>query len=567
MTAGADLLQSIRDARPSLRQDAGPHLNGDNLADMLERLAAQFARPGRRLVIDPGGIDGALVILASVFSAPTAVIPSGNPDLRAIVIERHRPDVVLDEQATVDLARRVVENAASPNAIASPNIASPKTFDVDEGQLLLPTSGTTGEPKLVVLQASQLLHSARAVGTSLALTPADTTIAVMPLSHVHGLVASVIAPLLAGGTVVVADGFSAARATASIDEHGANWISAVPSILQLLLQQSLRNGWLPARPFRFLRSASAALPPSLLERLEDRFSCPVLEAYGMTEAAHEISSNRRENRTPGSVGWASGCAVTVLNQRSTPGSTALGELAIRGPQVTSGYLGMPTRADDEWLRTGDLGWIDDEGRIWIHGRSKEVINRSGETIAPRLIEDALLRLEGIVGAVAFSVPDEHHGEVPAAIVLTEGRHRLDTGAIDERALRQDLLPHLHHRHVPVGVSRVDRLPLGRTGKPDRLAAARFFLETWPRVEPTDPTADGADGDDDDGAGPIATAWADLFGRTIKVDERFGDLGGDSLLAHALVMHYEEANIPLTILDIAASVTIRSHAALLARILG
>jgi hypothetical protein len=253
--------------------------------------------------------------------------------------------------------------------------------------------------------------------------------------------------------------------------------------------------------------------------------------------------------------------VTVLDANASPGSSALGELAIRGEQVTDGYLGAPVRTEDAWLPTGDLGWIDRDGRIWIHGRSKEVINRSGETIGPGIIEDALLRLDGIVRTVVFSIPHERHGEVPAALVVS------DAGAKEERLLRHALLRHLHHRHVPVGITEVDELPLGRTGKPDRRAAAQRFLEDWPRDDPN-PTAlaTNREGEGDWGD-RIRRVWAILFGRAVADDESFVDLGGDSLLAHALVTHYDDAEIPLTILDVATSVTIRSHAGLAARVAG
>lgn len=561
MSAAAELADLLRMAHPVLSAEDGRRLDAEGLVDILRRLAEQFdggrrvgrTAPPRRMVVDPGGFEGALIILASVFSAPTAVIPSGHPHLRSVVLEQHRPNTVVDAVGATELARRVLAGAAR----SDPYSDSLFPFERGDGQLLLPTSGTTGEPKVVVLRAAQLLLSARNVAVSLALGPTDTTVSVMPLSHVHGLVASVLAPLVTGGSVIVAGGFRPAAVMASIDRNGANWITAVPSLLELLLHESLRTGWLPARPFRFLRSASSSLPPSLLERLEERFGCPVVEAYGMTEAAHEIASNRPDERTPGSVGRASGCTVGVLDEHSTLGATGLGEIAIRGVQVTHGYLGATPRADDAWLRTGDLGWIDGEGRIWIHGRSKDVINRSGETIAPRAVEDALLRMDVVVNALTFSVPHDHHGEVPAALVVTH-----ENQPIDERSLRHGLLTHLHHRHVPVGITRVDGIPLGRTGKPDRQAAAQRFLDQWPRVEPVlsvDDAAQTAMGE------RVAAVWSTLFGREIVDDESFVGLGGDSLLAVALVALYDEAGLPLTILDFATSVTIKSHAALAIRI--
>ncbi len=559
MSAAAELASLLRIAHPVLIAEDGRHLDAEGLVDTLRRLAEQldggrrvgWTEPPRRVVVDPGGFEGALIILASVFSAPTAVIPSGDPHLRSVILEQHRPDTVVDPVGATELARRVLAARSDPYS------GSLFPFERGDGQLLLPTSGTTGEPKIVVLRAAQLLLSARNVAVSLALGPTDTTVSVMPLSHVHGLVASVLAPLVTGGSVIVADGFRPAAVIASIDRHGANWITAVPSVLELLLHQSLRTGWLPARPFRFLRSASSALPPSLLERLEERFGCPVVEAYGMTEAAHEIASNRPDERTPGSVGRASGCTVGVLDEHLTLRATGLGEIAIRGVQVTHGYLGATPRSDDAWLRTGDLGWIDGEGRIWIHGRSKDVINRSGETIAPRAVEDALLRLDVVVNALTFSVPHDHHGEVPAALVVTQ-----DDQPIDERSLRHGLLTHLHHRHVPVGITRVDEIPLGRTGKPDRQAAAQRFLDEWPRVEPVvsvdDPVQTAM-------CERVAAVWSTLFGRQVADDESFVGLGGDSLLAVGLVALYDEAGIPLSILDVATSVTMKSHAALAIRI--
>ena len=190
----------------------------------------------------------------------------------------------------------------------------------------------------------------------------------------------------------------------------------------------------------------------------------------MTEASHQITSNTAASRRAGSVGRPTGTEVVTLDERGQAmGPGRLGELAIRGESVTTGYLGEARRPSDAWLRTGDLGWIDRDGFVWLHARTKEAINRGGETIAPAEVEDALLRLPGVAASIAFGVPDRHLGSVVAALVVWDRSH---TGRGDERRLRHQLLEHLGHRRVPVGIEFVDAIPLGRTGKPDRTEASR-----------------------------------------------------------------------------------------------
>lgn len=547
-----DLVALLRSGGAVLGDTAGRRLEGEQLVAVLDAIARQLADrvpvtsdgPPRMVLVDPGGMSGALAILASVFSASTAIVPPGDPQLMSFVTEQHRPHLLLEADAVEAIVAAALERVEAPVRDGAVRDA------LSGGSLLLPTSGTTGDPKIVPLASHQLLHSATAVAAALDLGPDDSTLTVMPLSHVHGLVASVLAPLCSGGCTIVAPGFRAADSPGWIDRFGISWMSAVPTILQQLVGEAERTRWVPARPLRLLRSASSALPTSLLERLEAYFGCPVIEAYGMTEGAHQIASNRPSDRMPGSVGRPAGCEVTTLGSDGTPTLGRMGELAIRGEQVTVGYLGTAARSEGEWLPTGDLGWIDDTGRVWIHGRSKEVINRSGETISPRSIEDALLRVPGIERAIAFSVPDAHHGEVPAAMVVLSAAMRFD-----ERTIRHALLAHLQARHVPLRITEVTSLPLGRTGKPDRLSASRVAVTGGVGVREA---AVGAVADDRV-LGLVADAWRVVLGREVRADDSFVDSGGDSLLAYELVAALRDRGLPLTILDVATALTQRRQA--------
>ncbi|RST84433.1 AMP-dependent synthetase [Aquibium carbonis] len=341
--------------------------------------------------------------------------------------------------------------------------------------LLLHTSGTTARPKLVGLTRANIEASIRNIVGTLGLGHDDVGLSILPLFHIHGLIATLCAPLSAGGAVVCTAGFDAMKVFRWIGEFSPSWYSAVPSMHQAILQRAKRNpGILGKARLRFVRSSSAALAPATLEGLERTFGCPVVEAYGMTEAAHQITSNGLAHRQPGSVGHATGTQVRIVDDawRDVPAGT-VGAIVIKGENVHTGYLKAPnanaTAFRNGWFDTGDQGHLDVHGRLTITGRTKEIINRGGEKIAPLEIDAVLARDDRIAEAIAFGIPHKTLGEdVAVAIVRAEGQL---LKADDIRgALAKVLAPH----KVPRTVVFLEAIPKGPTGKIQRLRLAQML---------------------------------------------------------------------------------------------
>ena len=345
--------------------------------------------------------------------------------------------------------------------------------------LILHTSGTTSRPKIVPLLQRNVAASARHIGTALALTPADRCLNVMPLFHIHGLIAALAASLAAGASVCCAPGFDAVRFFGWLGAVRPSWYTAVPTMHQTLLQRAPRHAQIIARaPLRFIRSSSASLPAQVMLELAATFNAPVIEAYGMTEAAHQMASNPLPPRAqkPGSVGVAAGPQIRIADEgadRLADGST--GEVVISGPNVTPGYEGNPdgnARAffqaeGRRWFRTGDQGALDDEGYLTLTGRLKEIINRGGEKISPLEVDGILMDHPAVQQVVTFAMPHAKLGEdVAAAVVLRDGV------AADEAALRAFAASRLAAFKVPRRIVILAEIPKGATGKLQRIGLAQ-----------------------------------------------------------------------------------------------
>ncbi|HEY5677428.1 MAG TPA: AMP-binding protein, partial [Myxococcales bacterium] len=349
----------------------------------------------------------------------------------------------------------------------------------DDIALLLHTSGTTSRPKLVPLLQRNVLASARHIAETLALTPADVCLNVMPLFHIHGLMAATLASIFAGARVCCSPGFNALRFYGWLEEVRPTWYTAVPTMHQAILARAERHRDVLARThLRFLRSSSASLPAPVMLELERTFRAPVVEAYGMTEAAHQMASNPLPPRTrkPGSVGMAAGPEIAIMDAQGAllPRGES-GEIVIRGPNVTSGYVENPEANakafTNGWFRTGDQGNLDEDGYLRINGRLKEMINRGGEKISPLEVDVVLMEHPAVQVALTFGMPHETLGEeVAAAVVLKEGK------TATERELRGFAEKHLVHYKVPHHIVFVSELPRGPTGKLQRIGlAARLGL--------------------------------------------------------------------------------------------
>jgi len=345
----------------------------------------------------------------------------------------------------------------------------------DDVALVLHTSGTTSRPKIVPLTQRNLVASAHNIGTALQLRAQDRCLNIMPLFHIHGLMACVLASLGAGGSVYCTPGFNALRFFAWLEDARPTWYSAVPTMHQAILARAQRNLDTVARAkLRLIRSSSASLPPQVMAELEAAFDAPVIEAYAMTEAAHQMTSNPLPpgRREPGSVGRAAGLEVAIMNARGKllpPG--AVGEIVIRGENVTKGYENNPAANAQAfthgWFRTGDEGVVDEEGYFRITGRLKEIINRGGEKISPREIDDVLMDHPAIQQVVTFGMPHQRLGEeVAAAVVLKEGLRAT------EAEIRAFAARRLADFKVPRRVVTLEEIPKGPTGKPRRIGLAQ-----------------------------------------------------------------------------------------------
>ncbi len=354
---------------------------------------------------------------------------------------------------------------------------APPPPEPEDIALYLHTSGTTSRPKLVPLSHRNLCISAANIATTLGLCESDRCLNIMPLFHIHGLAAALLASLFGGGSVCCSGGFNALKFFSLMDEARPTWFTAVPTMHQAILARAARNKDIILRnPMRFMRSSSAALPPSILRDMEEVFGAPMIEAYGMTEAAHQMTSNPLppEERKAGSVGPAAGPEVTILDTEGKAlGPNLRGEVAIRGENVTKGYANNAdanTQAfTRDWFRTGDQGVLDDDGYLTITGRLKEIINRGGEKISPREIDELLLEHPLVAQAVTFAMPHDKLGEeVAAAVVLADG----EGGTADmESELREFAAARLAPFKVPRRIITVAEIPKGPTGKLQRIGLA------------------------------------------------------------------------------------------------
>ena len=352
--------------------------------------------------------------------------------------------------------------------------------------LVLHTSGTTSRPKIVPLSQANLCASATHIAGTLALTADDRCLNIMPLFHIHGLIGAVLASFAAGGEVCCTPGFNAMKFFSWLEETAPTWYTAVPTMHQTILERAARNPAIVANNrLRFIRSSSSSLPPPVMQELEQTFHCPVIESYGMTEAAHQMTSNPLPPaaRKAGSVGLAAGPEVRLMD--ASGGFVANGgegEIVIRGPNVTAGYAGNAAAnatafaADPDgggaWFRTGDQGVFDSDGYLRISGRLKEIINRGGEKIAPREVDDVLMEHAAVAQVVTFARPHAKLGEdVAAAVVLNAGT------SATEAELREFAATRLAGFKVPRTIVFLDEIPKGATGKLQRIGlAARLGLD-------------------------------------------------------------------------------------------
>ncbi|XP_058205923.1 probable CoA ligase CCL9 [Rhododendron vialii] len=363
---------------------------------------------------------------------------------------------------------------------SNPDSLSRLVNDPADVALFLHTSGTTSRPKGVPLTQLNLSSSVQNIKSVYKLTESDSTVIVLPLFHVHGLLAGLLSSLVAGAAVTLpsAGRFSASTFWSDMNAFSATWYTAVPTIHQIILDRHLNNPEPVYPKLRFIRSCSASLAPVILERLEEAFGAPVLEAYAMTEAAHLMTSNPLPEDGPhkaGSVGKPVGQEMAILDENGVEQECGKsGEVCIRGPNVTAGYKNNPEANKAAfrfgWFHTGDLGFLDSDRYLQLVGRIKELINRGGEKISPIEVDAVLLSHPDIAQAVCFGVPDDKFGEeINCAIIPREGSN------IDEAEVLRFCKKNLAAFKVPKKVFITDSLPKTATGKIQRRFVAEHFL--------------------------------------------------------------------------------------------
>jgi len=492
----AVLLSRGADDAPAIGAPGRPALTHRGLRALAARTreslnAMGIGRHDRVAMVLPNGPEMASAFVAVATGATTAPL---NPAYRADEFDFYLSDLnakcLLIQQGMDSPAREIAAKRNIPivelipsdgpagdftlSASLTGTPAVPGIAEAEDVALVLHTSGTTSRPKIVPLRQINVTASAYHIGDMLSLAPADTCMNIMPLFHIHGLIAAVLSSLAAGGSVVCTPGFNAFKFFSWFDEAHPSWFTAVPTMHQAILGLAGRNKDTIAKGrLRFIRSSSASLPPQVMTAVEEAFGVPVIESYGMTEAAHQMASNPLPPRPhfAGSVGIAAGPEVAIMDDDGNILPTgALGEIVIRGRNVTAGYENNPDANakafTNGWFRTGDQGTLDAQGYLRLTGRLKEIINRGGEKVSPLEVDECLMDHPAVAQVVTFAMPHQKLGEeVAAAVVLREGM------TLDEHTLRDFAATKLAQFKVPRKIVFLAEIPKGATGKLQRIGLA------------------------------------------------------------------------------------------------
>jgi acyl-CoA synthetase (AMP-forming)/AMP-acid ligase II/acyl carrier protein len=495
-------------------------------------------------------LDAKAVILESGFDNP----------VRDVAHKLHIPILYLE--AIADEAAGLFHFVGHDKPAVPVSVQEAKPSD---NALILHTSGTTSRPKMVPLTQKNLCTSASNIAAALKLNASDRCLNIMPLFHIHGLMAAVLASVMAGGNVVCTPGFYAPRFYQWVEQFQPTWYTAVPTMHQSILNRAKENAdIINQSSLRFIRSSSASLPPSVMAEIEMTFGAPVIEAYGMTEAAHQMASNPLPPgvRKPGSVGLPAGPEIAIMDEdrpRFLPPHEC-GEIVIRGDNVTLGYLNNPEENQvsfsSGWFRTGDQGYLDDDGYLLITGRLKEIINRGGEKISPREVDEVLMEHSAVSQAVTFGIPDVQLGEDVAAVIVLRDK------SVGELAIKQFVAARLAPHKVPRKIIFVDEIPKGPTGKLQRIGLAEKLGFTKGeaekqkiKVEYQQPKTDIEK--------IISEIWeANLNVVQIGINDQFRDVGGDSMIATLIHAEIEaRMGIGIDLIELYGASTISAQAQL------
>ena len=504
-----ELLSTGADSAPALSAPGRQALSFGGLraliADTLAALnSIGIGRNDRVAIVLPNGAEMASCFIACASGVASAPL---NPAYRAEEFEFYLADLnakalIVEQGSTspaVDVAKktglRIIELLPQLHAgagsftlnvgdrVDAGFVTSAGGYaQSDDVSMVLHTSGTTSRPKIVPLSQRNLAASAQNIRDTLRFEATDCGLNIMPLFHIHGLIAGVMAPLAAGSQVFCTPGFNALKFFGWMDEAKPTWFTAVPTMHQAIASRAPKNlDVIKRHPLRFMRSSSSSMPPQVIREAEAIFGAPLVESYGMTEATHQMASNPLPPalRKPGTVGLAAGPEVAIMSEDGSllPRGTGLentGEIVIRGANVTAGYEAN-AKANAEaftagpnsgWFRTGDQGVMDADGYISITGRLKEIINRGGEKISPREVDEILMDHAAVAQVVCFGMPHAKLGEeVAACVVLREGQ------AATERELQAFVAQRAADYKVPKKILFMDEIPKGATGKLQRIGLA------------------------------------------------------------------------------------------------
>ena len=476
--------------RPAIHYSALRALVQRTLADLN---ALGIGRNDRLAIVLANGPEMATCFISAACGVATAPLnPAYRADefefylsdlnARALVVEHDSssPAIAVAQKLGLRILDLVPGAAAGDFTLrardggASTPSANAGTAQPEDTSMVLHTSGTTSRPKIVPLSQANLCASAAHITRTLQFSPADCGLNIMPLFHIHGLIAGVLAPLAAGSQVYCTPGFNALKFFGWMDEAKPTWYTAVPTMHQAIVSRAGKNTEIIRRhPLRFIRSSSSSMPPQVIRELEAAFGAPLIESYGMTEATHQMASNPLPPglRKPGSVGLAAGPEIAIMGEDgSLLPRDAIGEIVIRGANVTAGYERNP-KANVEafshgWFRTGDQGMLDAEGYLSLTGRLKEIINRGGEKVSPREVDEILMDHAAVAQVVCFGMPHAKLGEeVAAVVVLREGLQA------SERELQAFVARRVADFKVPKKILFMDEIPKGATGKLQRIGLA------------------------------------------------------------------------------------------------
>ena len=496
------LLANGDDSRPAIAAPGRSAMDFRGLRSLIDETLARLngwgiGRNDRVAIVLNNGPEMATCFVACACGVASAPLNPGyrseefefylsDLDARALIVEQGSPSpaVAVAEKLglrVIDLVAQTEKGAGSfelrlrePGAAAAP-AATGGFAQPDDISMVLHTSGTTSRPKIVPLSQRNLCASAASIARTLQFVSGDCGLNIMPLFHIHGLIAGVLAPLSAGSQVFCTPGFNALKFFGWMDEAKPTWYTAVPTMHQTIVARAGKNLDVIARhPLRFMRSSSSSMPPQVIRELEAVFKAPLIEAYGMTEATHQMTSNPLPpgERKPGTVGRAAGPEVAIMaGDGSLLSAGGVGEIVIRGDSVTAGYENNPAANAEGyregWFRTGDQGVMDEAGYVSITGRLKEIINRGGEKISPREVDELLMDHPAVAQVVCFGMPHPKLGEeVAAVVVLREGQ------AATERELQAFVAGRAADYKVPKKILFMDEIPKGATGKLQRIGLAQ-----------------------------------------------------------------------------------------------